>query len=158
MDHSFYSVQFFRRAEEDGQLQRRRDKREEGRGKRGSPQTIKLEAHFWHMSSVRQLFAEGFQEGEFFFPDHQPLNWTIVVFSSEPSTLHNLPFTKEAGHYEQVFLYHTGQRVTYFFLSSWSGLSYIRLRGQANTSHDWKSETLDRSLIFVANSNLIAEK
>lgn len=47
-------------------------------------------------------------------PDHQPVNWTIVVFSSL-NTLQNLTFAKEARLHKLDFLNTTVQKVMYLF-------------------------------------------
>lgn len=62
-----------------------------------------------------------------FFPDHQPLNWSIVVFSSLLNTPHNLPFTKEAGLHELVSNIDTVQKINYFSFSSSRSLSCVPL-------------------------------
>lgn len=63
----------FQKAEEDGQLWRQRDKDRRRKAKAGSPQTIKLEAHFWHVFCSTAIHR-GFQNVIFFFQTINP--WT----------------------------------------------------------------------------------
>lgn len=136
VQHSFCKLQFPGGERQAAKRQRQKE-RDQKKKKKASPQPIKLGTHCWYIFSSTATVGWRLSRWELFFLHHQSLNRAVVVISSLLSIPHNLPFIKEMGFHQLVFLYNIA---CHYFPCRYRACSYIALIIELYLSYDIKKE------------------